>query len=99
MSSNSAKNTKKGIFESRSVPSALATMAIPTIMSQLIALIYNVADTWFIGQTDNPYMVAASSLVATIFLMTVAVSNLFGVGCLCHPLPGVCSVYHGCVYF
>ena len=80
MSSNSAKNTKKEIFESRSVPSALAAMAIPTIMSQLIALIYNVADTWFIGQTDNPYMVAASSLVATIFLMTVAVSNLFGVG-------------------
>ena len=67
MSSNSSKNTKKEIFESRSVPSALAAMAIPTIMSQLIALIYNVAYTWFIGQTDNPYMVAASSLVATIF--------------------------------
>lgn len=80
MSSTVTKNTKKEIFENRPIPSALATMAIPTIMSQLIALIYNVADTWFIGQTDNPYMVAASSLVATIFLMTVAVSNLFGVG-------------------
>ena len=80
MSSSATKNSKKEIFETRPVPSALATMAIPTIMSQLIALIYNVADTWFIGQTDNPYMVAASSLVATVFLMTVAVSNLFGVG-------------------
>ena len=55
-------------------------MAIPTIISQLIALIYNIADTWFIGQTDNPYMVAAASLVATVFLMTAGVSNLFGVG-------------------
>jgi len=74
------KTDKTEIFETRPIPSALAAMAIPTIMSQLITLIYNVADTWFIGQTDNPYMVAASSLVATVFLMTVAVSNLFGVG-------------------
>ena len=80
MNTNEKKNSKIDIFENRPVPSALMTMALPTIMSQLIALIYNVADTWFIGQTDNPYMVAASSLVATVFLMTVAVSNLFGVG-------------------
>lgn len=68
------------IFETRPVPSALAKMAIPTIISQLITLIYNIADTWFIGQTNNPYMVAASSLVLTIFLMTAAITNLFGVG-------------------
>ena len=43
-----------------SVPRALAVMAIPTVISQIIALIYNIADTWFIGLTDNPYMVAAT---------------------------------------
>lgn len=70
----------KEIFETRPVPSALAKMAVPTVVSQLITLIYNIADTWFIGQTDNPYMVAASSLVLTIFLMIAAIANLFGVG-------------------
>lgn len=73
-----AKN--KEVFESMPVPGALAKMAIPTVVSQLITLVYNIADTWFIGQTDNPYMVAASSLVLTVFLMTTAVANLFGVG-------------------
>ena len=68
------------IFETRPVPRALAKMAIPTIVSQLITLVYNVADTWFIGQTNNPYMVAASSLVLTVFLMTTGIANLFGVG-------------------
>ena len=68
------------IFEKMPVPAALAKMAVPTIVSQLITLIYNIADTWFIGQTNNPYMVAASSLVLTIFLMTTALANLFGVG-------------------
>ena len=55
-------------------------MAVPTIISQLIVLIYNLADTWFIGQTDDPYMVAAAALVSTVFLMITGLSNLFGVG-------------------
>lgn len=76
-------NEKPGasaLFETRPVPSALAVMAIPTIISQLITLVYNIADTWFIGQTNDPYMVAASSLVLTVFLMSTAIANLFGVG-------------------
>lgn len=75
------ENTEtKELFETKPVSYALAKMAIPTIVSQLITLVYNIADTWFIGQTNNPYMVAASSLVLTIFLMTAAIANLFGVG-------------------
>jgi len=71
---------KNLIFEKMPVPAALAKMAVPTIVSQLITLFYNMADTWFIGRTNNPYMVAASSLVLTVFMMTTALSNLFGVG-------------------
>ena len=70
----------KELFETMPVPSALARMALPSIASQLVTLIYNIADTWFIGQTNNPYMVAASSLVLTIFFATTAIANLFGVG-------------------
>ena len=68
------------LFETTPVPKALAVMALPTIMSQLVTLIYNIADTWFIGRTQNPYMVAASSLVLTVFLLATAISNIFGVG-------------------
>ena len=71
---------KTEIFERMPVPAALAKLAVPTIVSQLITLVYNVADTWFIGRTNNPYMVAASSLVLTVFLMTASLANLFGVG-------------------
>lgn len=80
MRTTNEKVSTKEIFETKPIPLALAKMAIPTIVSQLITLIYNIADTWFIGQTNNPYMVAASSLVLTIFLMTSAIANLFGVG-------------------
>lgn len=74
------KNTPVEVFESMPIHSALTKMAIPTIASQLVVLIYNLADTWFIGKTNNPYMVAASSLVLTVFLLTSALSNLFGTG-------------------
>ena len=75
-----AAKDKTELFERMPVPRALTIMAIPTIISQLITLIYNMADTWFIGRAGNPYMVAASSLVLTVFLMAGAMGNLFGVG-------------------
>lgn len=71
---------KQALFETMPVGRALMIMAVPTILSQLIILIYNIADTWFIGQTNNHYMVAASSLVATVFMMISAVACLFGTG-------------------
>ena len=74
------KASKEELFSSVPVLRALTVMAVPTIISQLIVLVYNLADTWYIGLTDNPYMVAASSLVATVFLMITGLSNLFGVG-------------------
>ena len=71
---------KNELFESVNPARALSIMALPTIGSQVIVLMYNLADTWFIGQTNNPYMVAASSLVLSVYLAVVALSNVFGVG-------------------
>ena len=80
MKKKNEKTISKELFETRPIPSALMQMAIPSVMSQLIALIYNIADTWFIGKTNNPYMVGATSLVLTLFMMTTVLANLFGVG-------------------
>lgn len=71
---------KKELFETMPVGRALAQMAIPTVVGQLITMIYNLADTFFIGRTDNPYMVAAASVAFVLFFIQGALSNLFGVG-------------------
>ena len=68
------------LFEKTPVPKALATLAIPTIISQLITMIYNLADTFFIGMTNNPSATAASSLSFTLVFAMGCLSNLFGVG-------------------
>ena len=74
------KHTKTELFERVPVPRALAAMAIPTIISQLINLIYNMVDAFFIGRTGNAYMMAATGVTLTLTMMNVAYSNLFGVG-------------------
>ena len=74
------KNDKTELFESMPVGKALLTMAIPTIISQLITMIYNLADTFFIGMSNDPYKVAAASVVSVLFFMLTGLSNLFGVG-------------------
>ena len=71
---------KDELFEKTPPARALAVMALPTIASQMIILVYNLADTWFIGRTNNPYMMGASSLALTVYLSIVALANVFGVG-------------------
>lgn len=77
-----AKNTvsKQALFETVPAPKALMTMAIPTVISQLINLVYNMVDAIFIGMTGDPYKTAAATLAFTIFMMTVSLANLFGIG-------------------
>ncbi len=76
------KNTadKEALFASAPVSKALYTMAVPTIISQLINLIYNMVDAFYIGRTGNAYMMAATSLTITMVMMNVSLSNLFGIG-------------------
>ena len=62
------------------VAKALRVMAVPTIFSQIIILIYNLADTFFIGKTDNPYMVAGVSLMLPVFNLCLAFAGLAGIG-------------------
>lgn len=68
------------LFETMPMSKALAKMAVPTIISQLIIMVYNLADTFFIGSTKDPYKVAAATLAYTLFFILNALSNLFGIG-------------------
>lgn len=68
------------LFKNAPVPKAVITNVIPSIISMIMVLVYNLADTFFIGQTKNPYMVAAVSIATPVFLIFMAVGMLFGIG-------------------
>ena len=72
--------TNTDLFEKVPVPKAVATMAVPTMISMLVVVIYNMADTFFIGQTQDPLQVAAVSLATPVFMIFMALGHLFGIG-------------------
>ena len=71
---------REDVFRDMPVPAALRKMIVPAVTSQLIVLIYNMADTFYVGQTDNPYMVAGTSLILPLFNITTCLAGLAGVG-------------------
>lgn len=75
------KNEKNiEIFRDAPVSKAVISNVVPSIVSMIMVLIYNLADTVFIGQTKEDLMVAAVSLVTPVFLIFMAVGMLFGIG-------------------
>ena len=70
----------RDLFEKTPVRKALATLAVPTIISQLITMIYSLADTFFIGMKNDPSMIAASNVAFVLVFAMNCLSNLFGVG-------------------
>lgn len=71
---------KTQLFESTPVPKAVITLAVPTVISSLVMVIYNLADTYFVGMQNDPVQNAAVTLAAPVLLAFNAINNLFGVG-------------------
>ncbi len=62
------------------VSEVVKKMAIPSVISSLVTVVYNMADTFFVGQTGDPLQVAAVSLTNPIFILFMAVANMLGTG-------------------
>lgn len=73
-------NQKTVLFEQTPIPKAVAQLSIPMVLSSLVMVIYNLADTYFVGMLNNPVENAAVTLAAPVLLAFNAVNNLFGVG-------------------
>jgi len=77
---NANENAENELMARMKVSKAVATMAIPSVISSLVTVVYNMADTFFVGQTGDPLQVAAVSLTNPIFILFMAVANMFGMG-------------------
>lgn len=68
------------LFERAPVSRAVLKNALSAMAAMLMVLIYNLADTFFIGQTHDDLQVAAVSLAMPVFLMFMAAGTVFGMG-------------------
>ena len=72
--------TRIELMEKAPVKVAVIKLAIPTMVAMVVQFVYNLTDTFFIGQTGDPNMVAGISLAAPIFMLTQALGNIFAIG-------------------
>lgn len=68
------------LFTTMPVGKAIAKLAIPTVISQIIVILYSLADTFFIGKIGDPNQITALSIVFPIYTLLTAIANLFGIG-------------------
>ena len=73
-------NRQTVLFEKMPVAAAVRELALPSIMGQIILVIYNMADTYFVGLTGNDAMITAVTVCLPAFMFLSAISNLFGIG-------------------
>jgi putative MATE family efflux protein len=71
---------RREIFETMKVPKAAMTLALPTILSMLVTIIYNIVDIYFVGRTGDPNQVAAVALSNPIFMLLMGFGQIFGQG-------------------
>ena len=75
-----AGSERLAVFSTMSVPKAVLKNALPAMGAMLMALLYNLADTFFIGMTGDALQVAAVSLATPAFLLNIAAAHIFGIG-------------------
>lgn len=68
---------KEYLFTAMPVNRAVISLAVPTVISQIITVVYNMADTFFIGQMNDPNQVAAATISMPLFIFMTALANHF----------------------
>ena len=74
------QNSKAYLFESMPIPKAVMELSVPMVVTSLVMVVYNLADTFFVGMLGDPVQNAAVTLAYPVMLAFNAVNNLFGVG-------------------
>ncbi len=67
-------------MEKAPVHKAILTLALPTVFSSIATLLYNLADTYFVGLLDDVYQLGAVSLAYPVFIIMQAIGSIFGIG-------------------
>ena len=76
-----AQTHSKGyLFEAMPIPKAVMELSVPMVVTSLVMVVYNLADTFFVGMLNDPVQNAAVTLAYPVMLAFNAVNNLFGIG-------------------
>ena len=68
------------LFENKTPYAAVMKLALPAVLGQIILVLYNMADTFFVGLTGSDANITAVTICMPALMFLLAIANLFGVG-------------------
>lgn len=74
------KHSKIEILEQTPVAYSILYLALPSMLSMLVNILYNLTDTFFIGKLNDPYKVAGISVALPYYTMLMAIAGIFANG-------------------
>lgn len=74
------KKEKLYILEQMPITRSIIHLALPSVLSMLVNILYNLTDTFFIGKLNDPYQMAAVSIALPLFTFQMAIAGIFGIG-------------------
>ena len=82
---------ERDLFEEAPIPYAYLKLSVPVVLAMVLNVVYNMVDTWFISLTGDPNLVAGVSICAPIFILSIAMGDIWGLGgssliSSCYPL-------------
>lgn len=78
MKEDSTKSVES--FANDPIAKVVIKNSIPALIAMVMVMVYNLADTFFIGMTGDDLQVAAVSLASPVFMIFMSLGTLFGVG-------------------
>ena len=70
----------RGLFEKAAIPYTYLKLSVPVVLAMVLSVVYNMVDTWFISLTGDPDLVAGVSICAPVFVLSVAMGDIWGLG-------------------
>lgn len=68
------------VFDTERLVPTYFGQALPNVCSMVVGLVYNLADTYFIAQSNNALLVAGISVCAPVFTLLMAFGNVYAQG-------------------
>lgn len=68
------------LFAKVPIHKAYFKLALPVVVSMIVTMIYNLADTFFIAKTQNTALIAGVTVCSPLFTFMLAIGDIFGLG-------------------
>lgn len=68
------------MFEGEKISKIVFKNSVPALIAMVMVMVYNLADTFFLGLTGNDLQVTAVSYATPLFMIFMSLGTLFGVG-------------------